>query len=69
MNSNKRYHVVFDSVSNSVGRFGWKVIDTHNFDRIIANCDEKDHAELVCNGLNVNNKPSEYGLKLVDDDG
>lgn len=65
MNSKARYQVSWDSIANMVGRYGWKVIDTHDFDKIIAHCDEKDLAQFVADALNVNDRPTEYGLKLV----
>ena len=62
------FYVEFDSVANSVGRFGWKIKSrkTEGYN-IIAHCETKTNAEVVANALNFNASPSKYGYKLVVD--
>ena len=63
-----RYGIKYNSVAASVGRFGWKIVDNEDEQRVMAQTDNKNDADLICNALNFNNIPGSYGYKLVEDE-
>lgn len=52
-------------VLNQVAEDEYQIVDTENSDHLVAICDNRSDGEIVSAALNFNNKPSEYGYKLV----
>ena len=62
MNKSRKY-----AIKEGGSTYNWQIIDTERDSfEIVATCRTLQDAQLVCNALNFNHKPRDYGYRLVD---